>query len=324
MRKTFAIIFCLVSIVTQAQFVPQNYNDPEFQKFLKSKITYVQKTGREEFDSLLEDALKQYWKVSPYQLATPSEIQKYNDRADAAILRPVNFDVTITNNNYSVTRSNMSLSLFVGGQDSYYPVEQVAFVCIEQKYDPRDYYKDLSVDSAFQREKFRIKDMIATMSNAIQLIKDGKSGDKNAPGRKNADGSGWVWGVSTVSKTCKSCATSIKNMSNEVYNKELPRLKTKTLYLLKDNFRDTRDLAKAYPYKFKVVDRKEFSAAISQERKDIAYLMLTHSYWGGITIIDPSTHECIGAVHIDKCTTIDGRDLHEIAALIDKVGKEKK
>ena len=323
MKKLIPLLFILAAANAQAQFVPHAYNDSEFQKFLKTEITYVQKTGRAEFDSLLEDAMKQYWKVSPYQLVSESEMEK-NNKSDVAQLLPVNFDVTISNNNYSVTRSNMSLSLFNAGQKSLYPVEQVAFVCIEQKYDPRDYYKDLSLDSAYQREKFRIKDMIATMNNAIQLIKDGKSGDKNAPGKKSSDGTGWVWGISTVSKTCKSCATSIVDMSRDAYNKELPRLKTKTLYLLKDNFRDTRDLAKAYPYKFKVVDRKEFAKAISEERKDIAYLMLTHSYWGGITIIDPFKHECIGAVHIDKCTTIDARDISELVKLMGKVEKDKK
>jgi hypothetical protein len=323
MRKMLVLIFVLLGAanVVKAQFVPLNYNDEEFQKFLKTKITYVQKTGHADFDSLLEDAMKRYWKVSPYQLATGAEIAKA-DKPDVSIMQPVNFDVTISNNNYSITRSNMSLSLFNGGLKGYYPVHQVAFVCIEQKYDLTDYYKDLSLDSAYLREKFRIKDMIATMSNAIEAVKEGKSGDKNVPGKTSTSGSGWVFGISTVSKTCKPCATSIKNMSAEVYNKQLPRLKNKTLYLLKDNFRDTKAIAKVYPYKFKVVDRKEFAAAISQERKDIAYLMLTHSYWGGITIIDPSAHECIGAVHIDRCTTIDAGDIGDVVKLMEKAEKE--
>jgi hypothetical protein len=324
MKKFFfalVLFFVGISGALRAQFVPQNVNDDEFQNFLKTKITYVQKTGRPDFDSVLEEAVSKYWKITPYELASAKEIEKVTSRKDVSILQPVNFNVTISNNNYSVTRSNMSLSLFVGGDKNYYPAEQVAFVCIEQKYDPRDYYKDLSLDSAYLREKFRIKDMIATMNRALQIVKDGDGG-KVEGGRIKGSSSGWQWGTSTVAQTCKTCGSSIKVMADDVYNKDLPRLKTKTLYLLKDNFRDTRDIAKAYPFKFKIVDRKEFATAISQERQDIAYLMLTHSYWGGITIIDPSKHECIGAVHIDKCTTIDGRDLHEIVAALEKAEKK--
>lgn len=321
MKKNIALILFLTCKILHAQFVPQNVNDEEFRNFIKTKTTYVLKTGRPEFDSLYEDALSKYWKINPYQMVSGAEMQKVAGQKDVAILRPANFNVTISNNNYSITRSNMSLSLFVGGDKDYYPAEQVAFVCIEQKYDMRDFYKDLNLDSAFQREKFRIKDMVATMSRALQIVKDGDNG-KVEGGKIKESSSGWHWGTSTVAQTCKTCGSSVKTMAAEVYNKQLPRLKTKTLYLLKDNFRDTRDIAKAYPYKYKIVDRKEFSKAIAEERKDIAYLMLTHSYWGGITIIDPSTHECIGAVHIDKCTTIDGRDLHEIVAILEKIEKE--
>ncbi|MES2622082.1 MAG: hypothetical protein V4615_14625 [Bacteroidota bacterium] len=315
-KPVFAFVCTLLLLINgaNAQFVPQSPEDEEFKTFLKSKITLVKTTGNAVFDSLLADALKQYWKITPYELVSSEELANRRGKADVSFLIPVDFEVTITNNNYWVTRSNMSLSLLNGGKKEYYATDQVAFACIDRMAESNDYRKDLSLDSAYLREKFRIKDMIATINRALQIVKDGDGGKIKT--------SNWYFGSSVVSQTCKPCAKSINTMAADVYNKQLPRLKNKTLYLLKENFRDTRDLAKAYPYKFKVVDRKEYAAAISQERKDIAYLMLTHSYWGGITIIDPSTHECIGAVHIDKCTTIDGRDLHEIVAVMEKVEKE--
>ncbi len=314
MKKIIPLLLILTAVKTQAQFVPQNKDDKELQNFLKTKMTYVQKTGVADFDSLYEDAMTKYWKVSPYQMATPEVVDKNMGSTTNSVLKPANFNVTISNNNYSVTRSNMSLSLLVGGDKDYYPAEMVGFVCIEQKFNPKNWYADLSLAEAFQREKFRIKDMVATLNRALEIVRDGGAVIKTPD---------VTFGVSTVSQTCKSCAESINAMASEVYNKELPRLKTKTLYLLKDNFRDTRDLAKAYPYKFKVVERKEYEKAISEERSGIAYLMLTHNYWGGITVIDPSTHECIGAIHIDKCTTIDAGDLGDLVKLMEKVEKDK-
>ncbi|MFN8323756.1 MAG: hypothetical protein U0T74_13925 [Chitinophagales bacterium] len=314
MKKLIPLLLMLAAMNTQAQFVPQNKDDKELQNFLKTKMTYVHKMKVPEFDSLLEDAMKKYWKVSPFTMGIPEEAKKKTDNNNISVLMPHSSYVTISNGNYSVTRSNMELALFSGGYRDYYPAEMVGFVCIDQKHNPKDWYDDLSIYDAMLREKYRIKDMIATLNRALEIVRDGGAVIKTPD---------VTFGVSTVSQVCKACAESVTTMAAEVYNKELPRLKTKTLYLLKDNFRDTRDLAKAYPYKFKVVDRKEYEKAISEERSGIAYLMLTHSYWGGITVIDPSAHECIGAIHIDKCTTIDAGDLGDLVKLMEKVEKDK-
>lgn len=329
MKKLIPLLFILAAVNSQAQFVCQSMKNLELLNFLSSKTTYVLQTGNDEIDSLMNDALSKYWKVTPYKMVPQGKIYQKAMERYTSILVPTNFNVGIDmvrssdgRTTASVSRSNMGLSVFAGGDTNYYAAEQVAFVCLDQKYNSKDWYDDLTLGQALYAARYRYKDMIATLSRSLQIVKDGDGG-KVEGGRIKMSSDGWHFGSSTVSQVCPTCANSIKVMSEEVYNKELPRLKTKTLYLLKENFRDTRDLAKVYPYKFKVVDRKEYEKAISEERSGIAYLMLTHSYWGGITVIDPSTHECIGAIHIDKCTTIDAGDLGDLVKLMEKAEKDK-
>jgi len=315
MKKIISAIVCfLVFFSVHAQFIPHNYEDEEFQTFLKTKKTFVLKTGREYFDQELEKAMSEFWTVSPYQLASQEEIQKYIGSKEYSFLMPFNFAVTISGQYGSVTRSNMCLSIVNGGEKGYYPTDQIVFVPIEQKYDYKNLYKDLTVDSTYLRELFRIKDIIKSMNDAVVLFKDVD---------KKINTSGWSFGASTSAQTCSACGKSVELMFSTIYNKRLPVLKTKTLYILRETFNSPQDIPKAYPYKYKVVDRKEYTTAISQGRKDIVYLMLTHNYYGGIAIFDPSTHEIVGGKFIDRVTTIDAGDLKDIVKALEKVEKGK-
>ncbi len=83
-------------------------------------------------------------------------------------------------------------------------------------------------------------------------------------------------------------------------------------------------MSKVYPYKYKVVSDNEYKRVVEEANPDVVYLLLTHSMWGGITLIDAAEHKCVGGIWYGAVGGIDERDVAKIAKLLEKVEKAKK
>lgn len=198
-------------------------------------------------------------------------------------------------------RPNDQLAIIAGGSNDIMPNDIIAF----NVYDPDfAFLKDRSfVENAGKSAleiKYRLNDVVATLNHTIELLKEDECGFR-------IDGE-----------------AAIKYMNEKFYNPLLPVLKTKTLYIKESDIRGADRLSKVYPYKYKVVSDNEYKRVVEEANPDVVYLLLTHSMWGGITLIDAAEHKCVGGIWYGAVGGIDERDVAKIAKLLEKVEKAKK
>jgi hypothetical protein len=294
MKKLSLIPLLLVSAIflSQAQYSTNSYKEEVFKKFLQSK-TYIQLTQNIEFDSILSLSFAKYWKVTPYKFVSVEEMNELKRDPKVSLILPLNLSYINTyssGSSYSdVGHTNHALSIVMGGQQQYTHRDLIGYVNYDENTGPFSYEQ-----GAFMRTEYRLKDIISTLNRAIEIIRDNKS-------EFSQGGYG-----------------GLKYLNKNFYNKDAVALKTKTLYIKADDVESGSKILKTYPYKCKVLAPQEFFTAVASEKKDIIYLNLTHGATGGITLIDPSEHKCVGGILYDRGTTLDAGDLKAVAKLADE------
>jgi hypothetical protein len=293
-KLSFILPLTLVIFISQAQYSTNSYKEKVFKDFLQSE-TYVQLTQNEEFDSVLSLCLSKYWKVTPYKLVSADEMSKQKKNPRASLIVPLN--LSYSNNYYSgssgssyssVGHTNHALSVVMGGQQEYTHRDLIGYVNYDEISGPFN-----TEQGAFMKTEYRLKDVISTLNHALEIIRDNKC-------EFSQGGYG-----------------GLKYLNKNFYNKDAVALKTKTLYIKWGDVEDGSKILKTYPYKCKVLDPEEYYSAVASEKKDIIYLHLTHGATGGITLIDPYEHKCVGGILYDRGTTLDAGDLKAVAKLAD-------
>lgn len=269
MKKSLLILLTASACLLKAQFVNYCYDTDEFQAFLKIKTLYVMKTGHGQADSIMAESLKNYWKVTPYEMVNQAFVKKHSENPSYFFLMPTTFWVLWNNANIQ----NRFLAVIPGSPQKQSTRDMIAWAVIGNIVD----------------EKYLIPDLVASLNKAIELVRDNKY------------------------KYKVSSDISMKFFLQNVYNPKLGRLKTKTLYIPKDLFgKKVPNISKVYPYKYKLVDRKDFAEIVENGGKDVAYTDLGYGWWGGLIVVDCETRETIGGIKIEKTIDIDEGDIADL------------
>lgn len=302
--RLLPLLFLFFSSAAFAQYSATSNQEAIFQKFLKTKKLVVELSGNAEYDSALTAAVTKYWKLNPIEFVSPEKMDGKMRNETSALLMPINIQQTtiVTSDRTSASRPNDQLALMVGNINvQFNDYDMIAF----SVFDPdmgfigKFNYKE-DIGKSLMAITFRLNDVIATLCETVELIRKDDGKFRNDP------------------------IEGVKYMNNKFYNPRITVLKTKTLYINANDIKHAERVAGVYPYKFKVVSDEEYKKVVKAGGKDVVYMVVNYSLWGGISLIDAEEHKCVGGIFYGLTPAIDERDMGALTKLIEKVEKGKK
>ena len=189
-----------------------------------------------------------------------------------------------------------------GGKSTFDDENTVAFSTFDRQIPfTKDFRYEEDLRKMMLQNKFRLMDAVAGINDAIEFMQNDEKGPLG------------------------SCLYGVNYMNDNLYNKRLPSIKTKTLYIkTSDVKRGAEKLPKVYPYKYKLVSDAEYKKAIEESRADVVYVYINQAQWGGIVIVDAAEHKCVGGIHYAGLMDLDDRHIGDIAKEIKKAEKANK
>lgn len=289
LRKLQLLVLLLLVFIGNcfSQYSRVGYKNEEYVRFKASK-TYFVKTGDEECDKQLEDAMKSIWKITPCSMITPGEFEN------------MLYDKSVS----FVVLSNIGLILINGGKrhiTDYSRDDAVAYALINFGFD--EYYR---TDCAW-----RLKNMLQSMLNAINIVQENKIKDHKA-----------------YDNVYIPKHDNVYIALNEIYNLNAPKIKNRTLLIsepsLGKDFNKT-NITTNYPYKVEICPRSKIKKAIEDKSTDYYYLQLadnTFTFW---FVVDPANGEIEyanygnqGTFKISHYEAITVKEIKEMVEFIDK------
>ncbi len=309
--KTASIIFlALLSFSVQAQYCARDYNHKDFQHFLSTKITYVQKTGNPFIDSIYEAALTKHWTISKFKMLSEKEIQKEYSNSSVSLL--LLFHNQIKSGEY--VECDYSLcGLVLGGEAKLKDLPMIAFASTDY-YNITNYFRNPMKETEREEKiksirrrsgfEYRLEDVVTGINDAVKIVKEGQY--KFRPDMKSG----------------------LDFMNKNIHVKEMGILKTKTLYVqsldvtIKTREKAKAGLSKSYPYKIEFVSPQKFDEVVAGKVENAAYMVLTHTYLiDALIITDANTHKCLGGKLFSIVYQLDEGDFKDVASLIEKSDK---
>lgn len=301
MKRITAFALLLLSVtLSSAQFTSGKYNDKYFEAFFKS-TTYVALTGDSLFDVEMQKCMQRFWKITPYKFLNEKEFKSMaRKNTEGSFLGFLH--KTVDYWGYSVyTADKLELQLFMGCENfpdicGWKGSSNLIAHFTWQKLLSMSGEKTVDMDKLIS-EYYRLPDVINSMHMAITRTRDDK--------------------VSLYQfKDYRG------DFVEKVLNKDASAMKTKTLYILKDDVRSDIDLAKAksiYPYKFKIVSTEELKQAILSDDKSVVYMANNDEC--GPSFYDIASHVIVGAMNYGYHVQFRTQDFKDIAAFVKKHSK---
>jgi hypothetical protein len=255
------IIFSIISSNSFGQLAGSDYNGKDLEQFKASKTYYVQ-TGSAEFDSAVASGLKEYWKITPYEIINGEDFNKRITDNTCSFLVSISF---VPEEGFG---SCSYLAVFNGGKkklQSYSRYDMITYAPIS------DYMGEpKNTDCAF-----RVRNMIAGMVNVFDVV------------QKNE---------------LKGGMKKIRGELQEIYNADASKIKQRTLLVNEDGISTSikapaghvaKKLSKEqfdekYPFKFEYVKKEKIAEVIKEKSTDYYYLELASGSDTHVFVIDPS------------------------------------
>lgn len=254
--KIAAIIsLLLISFLSHAQFSAVPYKSKLFDQFKASK-TYVLMTGNEKYDTEIQEAIKDVWKITPYEFISGKEFNtKTLDKA-ASFLVLVDIGVGSYGQEYNY------LALINGGKkkpNDYNYRDMIA-------YCPINHFQDepKNTDCAY-----RLRNMIESMVQSMEIV------------QKN---------------DIKGNTKNIVDDLQKIYNTKASNIAKRTLLICEDGIGKKltkADIAGVYPYKFEMCKREKIEQAIKDKSKDYYYFQACVTLNKSMFVFDPSNGEVL-------------------------------
>jgi hypothetical protein len=244
--KLFIVFFVLAfaffySNKLSAQFCGCDYKSDNFRSFLYTKMLVVL-DGTPKYNEALKQAVKEYWKITPYQFIELSQVELWLENERYSFLMPITIEEIRNNDIATYTKRFNYLAVIVGGKKSLKKYNKNDLIA----YAPYDFD---NLEKEKSESAFRMGFMIKSMQDAIQIIQQQK--------------------FSGNYEKLEECLI-------EHYNKRSSTLAKKTLVINPDYFTKKFgkiDFAHAYPYKFEVADMKKISQLMKD--RDLHYLYMS-------------------------------------------------
>lgn len=198
--------------------------------------------GTPKYNETLKQAVKDHWKITPYQFIELSQVNLWLENERFSFMMPVTIEEIRNNDISTYTKKFNYLAVFVGGKKSLKKYNKDDLIA----YAPFD---DDNLEKDKSESIYRLGLMIKAMHDAIQIMQQEKF-------------------TGNYEKLEKSLI--------EHYNKKSSTLAKKILLVNPDFFTkkfSKIDFAYAYPFKFEVADRNKISQLIKD--RDLHYLYLS-------------------------------------------------
>lgn len=256
MKKTIFTSVILLSVFTAkifAQLSAVDYKSDDYAQFKASK-TYVVKTGDAKFDDELINAMKDLWKVTPYDVIDDKTFKtKISDKSASFIL-------SIIINTSHAGQSYHYLALMNGGKkkiSSYNYNDMLA-------YCPINHFQNETKNTDCY---YRVRNMIESMILSMEIV------------QKND-----IHGNSL----------NIVNGLQKVYNKNAGKIKERILLFCEEtlgNKIDKSTIAGIYPYKFEICSKEKIEQVIKDKSTEYYYFQPAITLNKSMFVFDPSNGE---------------------------------
>jgi hypothetical protein len=278
-KKIYLLIFLSVAGLNSfAQLSAVDYKSDEYASFKASK-TYFVKTGNDRFDTEVENALKDLWKVTSFEVINDNEFKtKIKDKATSYIL-PVIISTGKPNQDYHY------LALVNGGVKSvsHYNYNDMLAYC------PINHFQNemKNTDCAY-----RVRNMIESMVSTMEIV------------QKN---------------DIRGNSKKIVDRLMEVYNLKAPQIKDRTLLFCNETLGrkiTQADIAGIYPYKFELCDRNKIEQVIKDKSKEYYYFQPTITLNKSMFVFDPSNGDVLYGAYQMMGLNINKGNLEDLAKAV--------
>ena len=279
-KSLATLLFVLITLSSFAQFPLKGANDKDFVELFNSKV-YIAKTGDAKMDQETEDAFKNYWKISDYEMISSDDLDEMiKDESKYFMIGIIR---TVENSNPSMKdRINKYYVLTRGGYKSIKKVNDGKWLFAF----PMDIWGN---EGNLTDMAYRMGPNVKMMNEALLAIK---------------------------SKDAKvSAGKSAANFMIDLYAGKSGDLKDKTLlinssHVKPENFKPAgfvltgeeflhrssateADIKKSYPQKYEVVDGDVFYDAIASHRAGTAVVIPVAFANLIYYVIDTETYDCL-------------------------------
>lgn len=280
--KTIAtILLAFMTTYGFAQFPMQGAKDKDFQELFNSKL-YVPESGDANMDKATENALKEYWKITDFEMIPQASIADMIQDESKYFLVDIEVKIETTGQSISKTTTNRYLVLTRGGYKSIDKIKMQNWIFAL----PMDYWGNEYdvIDMAY-----RMGPNVKIMNDAIGYI---KSNDvKVSAGKSAADFMEELYsGKSSVLKD-KKLLLFESHVQPEGFKPAGFKLTSEEMI-----FRSSateKEIDEVYPYDFQVVDKGTIEDAIANHREGTAVLIPVAFSNFIYLIIDTETYDCL-------------------------------
>jgi hypothetical protein len=254
------ILFSLALVMglaatSNAQLSAVDYTSDDFAAFKASK-TYAVKTGNAAYDTELENAMKESWKITSYEMLDAKAL-------DAKLIdKSASFIVSIVINTANRGQSYHYIALLNGGKknlNKYGYDDMLAYGVVNHFVNEME-----NTDCAW-----RMRNIIESMVDAISIV---QKNDIKGNSKKIVDG------------------------LRDIYNTKASKIKDRTLlipdYMINGKL-DKADIAGAYPFKYELCKREKIEKAIKEKSKEYYYFQPAITLNKSMFVFDPSNGEVV-------------------------------
>lgn len=249
------VILVAICINVDAQFSAVSFKSKEFLQFKATK-TYALLTGNKDYDDAMAAALKESWKITPFDFVDEKQFKEKIRDENASFILPIVIFTEHFGQEYHF------IALINGGKKNlgrYNYTDMLAYAIVNHFGNEPE-----NTDCAP-----RIRNMVECLVNAMQLVQ--KNDFKGNP---------------------KKIAESLM----DYYRSQSYKIKDRTLLFCKESMGkklDENDITNLYPYKFEFCSQQKINEVIKNKDKNYYYFQPTITLNKAMFVFDPATGEVV-------------------------------
>ncbi len=240
--------------LSHAQLSGVEYDSKQFSQF-KASRTYVLLTGDQKFDSEMQAAFADVWKITPYEFMNPNDFEaKMPDKSASFLLF---IDIY-----FDKGEQEHFLTLINGGKKKFKQYNYLDFI----SYCPLNYWlnEPKNIDCAF-----RVRSMIQSMLQSIEIVE------------KNSISGNYYKIEEKLKKVYNKKAPNISKKTllicEDGIGTKLPK----------------SDISGIYPYKFEMCNKEKIEQVIKDKNTDYCYLQVASTKKKSLYVFDAATGEVL-------------------------------
>ena len=298
LKILMTFLMAYISLSGFAQLSAVDYSSEEYAQFKGSK-TYIVKTGDARFDEELASAMKDLWKITPYETIDNADLETKLIDKSASFILSIIIATGTPNQNYHY------LALINGGKKKVnkYGYDDMLAYC------PINHWSN-----EFENTQcaYRVRNMVESMVQSMEIVQ-----------KKSIHGS----------------SKAIVDGLRKAYNEKASRIKDRTLLFCDETLVPNKgkgispaDIAKTasayktmlsgnYPFKFEVCNKEKLEKVIKEKSTEYYYYQPAITLNKCMFVFDPATGEVLYFDYQIQGLKIEDENIQDLANII-KTGKK--